>query len=211
MMLVRLCICALVPRLETSTRLVLVIHHREIRKPTNTGALAARCLANSEVHVTGVLGRPTDYARLGASVGTNLYLFPSPDAPVLTPALRDALPRPFRLIVPDGNWGQAGRVRRKLASGPAITDVALMEGPRSTYRLRREAAGREDGLATLEAIARAYAVLEGEAVSAALLQLFNTMVERTLWSRGKLRADEVTGGIPSNSSFRDLSPSRITE
>jgi DTW domain-containing protein YfiP len=35
-----LCVCALIPTLETRTRLVLVIHRAEDRKPTNTGRLA---------------------------------------------------------------------------------------------------------------------------------------------------------------------------
>ena len=44
-----LCLCALIPRIETRTRLVLVIHRYEERKPTNSGQLAALCLPNSEV------------------------------------------------------------------------------------------------------------------------------------------------------------------
>ena len=37
-----LCICALLPRLETRTRVVLLLHQLEIVKPTNTGLVAAR-------------------------------------------------------------------------------------------------------------------------------------------------------------------------
>lgn len=195
-MLLRLCICALVPRVENLTRLVLVIHHREIRKPTNTGALAARCLTSSEIHVTGAIGKPTDYATVAPEGATNLFLFPSETAEMLSPEFVSRLRGPVRLIVPDGNWGQAGRVRRRLTRGAPITDVILPPGPPSEYRLRREAVGRPEGLATLEAIARAYAVLEGPKVSEPLLEIFRTMVERTLWTKGKLPADQVRGGIP---------------
>ena len=48
-----LCICALLPRLATRTRVVLVVHQLEANKPTNTGLLAARCLANSTVVYRG--------------------------------------------------------------------------------------------------------------------------------------------------------------
>ena len=48
-----LCVCTLIPRLVTRTRLLLVIHRAEDRKPTNTGRLAAECLVNSEVVVRG--------------------------------------------------------------------------------------------------------------------------------------------------------------
>ena len=44
-----LCVCALLPRLETRTRLYLLIHLFEARKPSNTGLLAAECLPNHRV------------------------------------------------------------------------------------------------------------------------------------------------------------------
>lgn len=76
-------------------------------------------------------------------------------------------------------------------------------GP-SEYRLRAEP--QVGGLATLEAIARALRILEGaagEAISAAMLDVFRTMVDRTLWFRGKLRDHEVTGGIPHAARLDD--------
>ncbi len=54
-----LCLCAVLPRIETRTRLVLVIHRYEDRKPTNTGRLATESLVNSEVVVRGHESRPT--------------------------------------------------------------------------------------------------------------------------------------------------------
>lgn len=196
LMLIRLCICSLIPVVEAVTRLVLVVHHREIRKPTNSGGLAARCLKNSAVYVTGLIGKPTDYREVAPADGTNLFLFPSPKAVPLTTDLVRDLVGPVRLIVPDGNWGQAGRVRRKLDPGANVVDVVLPPGPESRYRLRREAANRPEGLATLEAIARAFAILEGPQVEDPLLSIFHTMVDRTLWSRGKLPEHLVRGGIP---------------
>src|SRR5437763_3365703 len=48
-----LCICALLPRIETRTRLLFVVHQLEAVKPTNTGLVAARCLPNSAVVYRG--------------------------------------------------------------------------------------------------------------------------------------------------------------
>jgi DTW domain-containing protein YfiP len=65
------------------------------------------------------------------------------------------------------------------------------------YRLRTEA--HDGGLATIEAIARALGLLEGEKgprVQHALEFVFRAMVDRTLWSRGAVRTADVTGGIP---------------
>jgi DTW domain-containing protein YfiP len=199
LMLHRLCICALTPRVESLTRLVLIIHRREILKPTNTGALAVRSLVNSEMHVRGTEGLPLDYSVIAPSDAHNLYLFPADDAVPLSPELGATLRatgRPVRLIVPDGNWGQAARVGKKVRGQPSITKVSLPPGPPSSYGLRREAKPRPDGLATLEAISRAFAALEGEHVSEPLLEIFRIMVARSLWSRGSLPAAQVYGGMP---------------
>ena len=62
------------------------------------------------------------------------------------------------------------------------------------------------GLATLEAIARALEILEGDAgpeIKRAMLSVFRVMVERTLWFRGKLRDHEVSGGIPEAALAND--------
>ncbi len=185
--------CALLPTppLPTRTRLVLYLHRYEARNPANTGRLAAACLAASEVRIAG-----RDEARAAPFVappdGRALLLYPAPDAVPL-----DRLPptdQPTILVVPDGTWRQAERLRRLVPGLRALPCVTPPPGPRSNYRLRTEL--RPDGLATLEAIARAYAVLEGPAVAAALDRGFRAMVERTLWTRGAIEAGDVADGVP---------------
>lgn len=193
-----LCVCPLVRRIETRTRLVLLIHRCEDRKPTNTGRLATLCLPNSEVVVRGHEDRPTPPFTFGE--GTEpLFLFPHEGATPLA-----ELPRPDRpvtLLVPDGTWRQASKVRKRV---PGLRDVAcvfLPPGAASIYRLRTEA--HEQGLATIEAIARAFGILEGRHVQEALEHVFRAMVERTLWSRGQCDTADVTGGVPEGALRHD--------
>jgi DTW domain-containing protein YfiP len=190
-MVQQLCICALEPRILTRTRIVVVVHHEEADKPTNTGQLAARCLSSARVVVTGERDHPITSS-------------PLHDArPLSEVAHHDGAVR--TLVVPDGTWRQARKMRARvpgLASLPCVT-LPDSDVP-TTYRLREER--REGGLATLEAIARALAFLEGERgveVERALLDVFRVMVDRTLWLRGALRDDEVTGGIPEASRAHD--------
>ena len=196
-MLPWLCVCPLLPTppRPTRTRLALFIHKDEARKPTNTGLLAAACLANSEVLVRGHAAQPS--APWVAPPGTrSLLLFPADDAIAL-----DALPptaQPTTLIVPDGTWRQAQRVRSRVPGLSDVPCVVLPAGPPTRYRLRAES--RPGGLATLEAIARAFAILEGPEVGAMLERVFDAVVERTLWSRGRLSADQVAAGIPPASA-----------
>jgi DTW domain-containing protein YfiP len=187
-MLGGLCVCALLPRLDTRTRLILIIHRYEDRKPTNTGRLAAECLAGSEVVVRGGLDAPA--APFAIPPGTRpVLLFPDDHAVPLQPSAE-----PTTLIVPDGTWRQAQRVRTRVPGLRDVACVTLPPGPPSRYRLRTEP--RPGGLATMEAIARAFGILEGATVQAELERVFTIMVERTLWTRGLLDADAVTGGIP---------------
>lgn len=196
-----LCVCDLIPKLSTRTRLVLVIHRSEDRKPTNTGRLAAACLTNSAVVVRGHEG---DAEPLPIAEGSRvLLLFPAPDAI----PLRELGPvGPVTLVVPDGNWRQASKVRKRVAGLADATCVTLPAGEPSAYRLRAEA--HAHGLATLEAIARALEILEGPAVRQAMEAPFRAMVERTLWSRGVIGPHEVHGGIPVGAARHD--PGRRT-
>ncbi len=186
-----MCICALVPTppLAVTTRLRLVLHRLEARKPTNSGQLAARCLAGSEVVIRGEIGAPSE--RIDAAPGTRLLLlFPHEGARELT-----AADGPATLVVPDGTWRQASKTRARV---PGLADadvVTLPPGAPSRYHLRAEA--HPHGLSTLEAIARAIGILDGAAAQAAIEAVFDVMVARTRWQRGELPATEVPGGIPA--------------
>ena len=48
-----LCMCAELPRLELRTKIALVIHRHEVLRSSNTGMLAVRALANSELRIRG--------------------------------------------------------------------------------------------------------------------------------------------------------------
>lgn len=189
-----LCVCSLTPTLATRTRLSLLLHYRESRKPTNTGQLAARCLSHSSISIVGDRDRPLALP-LVRSDEQPVLLFPSMDAVPLSTFVDSK--RPIVLIVPDGNWRQAGKMRQRV---PGLADVpcaVIGEHAGTAYKLRAEP--RQGGLATMEAIAYAFGVLEGAKgphVQQSLLAVFRIMVERTLWLRGALPAAHVTGGIP---------------
>jgi DTW domain-containing protein len=196
-----LCICALVPRLATRTRVAVLIHYREARKPTNTGQLAARCIERSTVEIVGDQGAPIRMPVVHDGE-TPVLLYPSEEAvSVCQYANND---KPVLLIVPDGTWRQASKLRRRVPGLVTLPCVTVPDSGATEYRLRAEL--RAGGLATFEAIARALRILEGEAGSAiesAMTTVFRVMVDRTLWFRGALRDADVSGGIPSAAVLHD--------
>lgn len=184
-MLPEVCFCDEIPRIDIATRVVLVAHKREVRKPTNTGRLAMLALNDCELHVRGHRDQPVDLSGVLVPGRRTWLLFPSKDAVVLSRRLVESDVRPITLLVPDGTWGQARRaVRREpvLAGAPTVT---LAANRPSRYRLRREVL--PGGLATAEAISRALGIIEGEQVQLAMEKLFDTMVERVLKGRGNRR------------------------
>jgi DTW domain-containing protein YfiP len=177
---------------------LLLIHRFEDRKPTNTGRLATECLPNSEVLVRGVPGRPSEPIASTPDRQT-LLLFPHEGAHPL--AEFAGLEKPVTLVVPDGNWRQAFKTRKRVPGLSEMPCVSLANGPESTYRLRAES--HADGLATFEAIARALGILEGAHVQTALERVFAIAVERTLWARGMIGPGDVTGGVPAGAKRHD--------
>lgn len=188
----RLCVCGLLAPVALATRVVLLRHRKEVHKPTNTGRLAALCLSNAELRTFGGRGERLDDRGFDDPARRVLLLYPTPDARELALDPRD--PRPVTLIVPDADWRRAQKLAQREPALARVTPVRLSDGPPSAFRLRKHTDARY--LSTLEGIARALGVLEGEDVRAELERVFRVFVDRALYQRGQLAAELVTGGVP---------------
>jgi len=191
-----LCACDVLVPLAVATELVVVAHRYEVRKPTSTGRLAVLCLQGARLCLRGRHGQPDDPVTCGAG-REPILLYPCPGAVPLDAwqAARPAAAPPVTLIVPDGTWRQAKRVRRRVPGLSGITAVTLPDALATGHRLRQPDAPHR--LATLEAVALAFGILEGPTAERHLRRAFRTVVERTLWSNGRLASQQVTTGIPA--------------
>lgn len=154
------CLCASLPLLPTRTRLVLVTHRVEALRSTNTARLVARMLPGATITVRGAEAQPE------LPAGRRLVLFPFEHARALCASdLGDDL----ALVVPDGTWSQARRIARRdpLCREALAVTIPLRD---SAYGLRRNP--RPGALCTLEAVAEALRVLEGDAVADPMLDAF---------------------------------------
>jgi len=189
-----LCACQLLAPMDVATRIVLVTHKFENRKATNTGHLAVQCLKGARLCLRGREDLPDDPV-VWEPERTPLLLFPCKDALPLDAWRTSHTDQAITLIVPDGTWRQANRVRRRVPGLASIQAVSLNSAQESNYRLRRTHIGNR--LATFEAIALALGILEGPTVAVQLLHVFRAIVDRALWSNGRLATEQVTGGIPA--------------
>jgi DTW domain-containing protein YfiP len=172
----RVCLCAEIPTVATRTRVVIVRHHLEQHRSSNSGRLAHLALPNSEIVDHG--GRPGP-AKLPALDGAWL-LFPEGE-----PATRAPEPPPRQLIVLDATWSQARRMYRKLEALRGLPILRLPEGWRASARLRE--APSADRVSTIEAIAGALRLLEGDDKAAPLETLFDVAVARARASGRHIR------------------------
>jgi DTW domain-containing protein YfiP len=164
----QLCLCAEIPRVETRTRFLLVQHLVEARKKSNTGGVAALALPNSRLLTYGAPDEALDTAVL-SEPGTWLLF---PDGPAAPP---DA-PVPRQLVVLDASWSQARRMSQRIAELRALPRLVLPPPEPGLLRLRDPT--HPSGMSTLDAIARAVAVLEGPEVAAPLERLAALRVQR---------------------------------
>jgi len=175
------CLCAAIPVIATATKVIVVVSKRECSVPTNTGRLAGLALSHSVVLQRGDRDNPYDLSDHLGPEGSNLVFYPSDDAMVLTEQM-PAHPGPYTLIFPDGNWRGAGKMCRRDPVMAKLPKVKLPPGPLTRYLVRKET--KAEGLATIEAIARALGIVENAATQAQLEALLRLMVDRTLASRG---------------------------
>ena len=185
-----LCLCSLIQQQDLKTRITLLIHHREMKRTTNTGLLAIEALANSRLVIRGLQNQTNPLSEVLDENYETLLLFPSEEAKSLSEILTlrsqtkpNCELRPIHLLVPDGNWRQASKVHSRHPELATVQRVKISPQKTATDFLRKETV--PDGMATLEAIAEALRLIEGEEVGAILKTLFQEKLERTLKGRGQ--------------------------
>ena len=175
------CLCALIPQLQSRTRVLILQHPEESRHALNTARLAALGLVNGELQVG------EQFADLASWLADPAYqaclLFPGDDAQPVATVAASASARPLLLVVPDGTWRKA---RKLLYLNPllaALPRVCLPVGLESRYRLRKAPAA--GALSTIEAIVATLNALEGEGRFDALLQPFEALIEGQIAAMGE--------------------------
>jgi len=154
--------------MPTRTRVVILRHVGEQFRSSNTGRIAAMALRGSAlVDHGGAGGSPVE---LTSARGTWLAWPEGPQAHVAP------VPPPERLVFLDATWHQARRMRRRLPWLRGLPVLALPIADVPAARLR-ESPGR-GRVSTIEAIALALRLVEGEAPAAELERLFAIMIDR---------------------------------
>jgi DTW domain-containing protein len=176
------CYCALIPQLDTVTRVVILQHPRERYVPIGTARMATLCLPNAKLHVGARWGEHTALAKaLGDPERPPILLYPGEDARDI---LADPPKGPVTLVVVDGTWSQARTVVRDNPILKTLPRYAFKAPEPSNYRIRKEPS--VEYVSTIEALMHVLGALEGTPERfRALLAPFNAMVDAQIAAQGR--------------------------
>jgi hypothetical protein len=133
-----LCLCPAIAAegpIVTRTRVVILRHHTEKSRSSNSGRLAHLALPNSELHDVSSPDRETPVAVPVLGPGAWLVF---PDGPRWTEA---PAPPPETLVFLDATWQQARRMRRRLPYLRGLPMLSLTAIPAAERCARRRCGG----------------------------------------------------------------------
>jgi len=168
------CLCSLIPRLPSSTRVLILQHPSEAGHALNTARLAHLGLNNSELVIT----EHVDPALWAAHEGEACVLFPGEGSQPLQPSSGKAI----QLIVLDGTWRKARKLLYLNPALAALPRVSLAQVQPTRYRLRK--APGPEALSTVEAIVQALEVIEAPASFQPLLAPFEALIDGQIQAMG---------------------------
>jgi DTW domain-containing protein YfiP len=178
------CLCALIPQLDSRTRVLILQHPSEVNHALNTARLAALGLTNAELIVGEVFENLP--ALLNQSGYQACVLFPADDAQPLEAYLREGCEgesASMLLVVPDGTWRKARKLLHLNPLLAALPRVTLAHTEPSRYRLRK--APGPGALSTVEAIVQALQTLEAPKTFEALLRPFEALIDGQIAAMGE--------------------------
>ena len=174
-----ICICPILPTVQTRTEFLILRHIKEAERPSNTGRLVALTMPNSRIASCGGGSRVGRSSLAGGLLGAGTYLL-WPDGTTCPREIGD-LTTPkhatVRVVVLDATWRQARKLYSRMPVLWAIPRLTLSAPSLRRERLREQ--HRMDGMSTLEAVAAAVSLLEGPEAAEPLERLYDEVVRRT--------------------------------
>lgn len=154
------CICHKLQKGYSEIELTFITHFREQHLSSNTVNLVIQTLPNSsQIHYYGQKDQPLQADLIISPKKHNLFLYPDENA-VSLDKFNLSPDQNINLIIPDGTWTQAKKVKRRNAFLHDVQSVKLPENLNLTtsYQLRQQTESTR--FCTLEAVAYALGALE---------------------------------------------------
>lgn len=168
----RFCLCQKITAMSLNTSVSIVMHHREEHLASNTGRLAKLSMSQCQIFLRGRPDQTLDMSQVLERPGRPLFLYPCEDAVDISEFKPED--GPYHLIVPDGSWRQAKRVKKREPSLDRVPSIKISPHTTARYLLRK--APRPEFLSTYEAIACCLQHFEGSFVYQQLMDYFDLLI-----------------------------------
>ena len=179
-----LCLCSIIIPFEITTNISLIVHVNELKLTSNSAQFIQKLLpTNAETFIRGQVYNTFESTGIVKREGRPIFLYPHDDALELNDDFKESFPGPYHIIIPDGNWHQARRVRKREAAFKEMVAVKLPDGLLGEYKLRR--ALQPEWLSTFEAVAHTLGIIEGPEITEKLMKFFRVWVKTTMYNRSK--------------------------
>lgn len=176
------CVCADLSTFSIQTNVSLIVHVSELKLTSNTAQFVEKNLPDrAEIFIRGRMYDTFSADPILARSGRPLFLFPDEDSVELNAEFVANNPGPYHLIVPDGSWTQAKRVKKREERFDSVPTVRLPAGIVGEYKLRK--APQPEWVSTYEAVAYALGILESKDCEEHMMKFFRKWVQATLNSR----------------------------
>lgn len=176
------CVCADLSTFKVDTNVSLIVHVSELKLTSNTAQFVEKNLPDrAEIIIRGRMNDTFSADPILARSGRPLFLFPDENSVELNAEFISNNPGPYHLIVPDGSWTQAKRVKKREEKFDSIPTVRLPAGIVGEYKLRK--APQPEWVSTYEAVAYALGILENKECEEHMMKFFRKWVQATLNSR----------------------------
>jgi DTW domain-containing protein YfiP len=176
------CVCEFIKPFDIMTKVSLIVHVRELKLTSNTAQFASKLLPhNAEIIIRGRMNDIFESTPVLSRPGRSLFLYPHEDALELNEDFKTKYPGPYHLIIPDGNWQQARKVRQREEGFKNLPTVKLPPKITTEYGLRKSL--HPEWVSTFEAMAHALGVLESPETTTKLMNFFRIWVKRTEQAR----------------------------
>ena len=191
----RWCICAGLRPVDCPLAVDVLMHHMEAHRPSSTGHLIGRSVADARLH----LCRPDRIPARAEVVrpGRELWIL----HPLGEPAPADAVPERMQVLLIDGSWKQALEMVRGVSAWGRC--VSLPMKGESRYWLRAQQGPGQ--FSTIEALLHLWRHLGLERPYTELRAQFELHVFASLCARGqKARAMDYLADSPVREAFPEL-------
>lgn len=172
---VRWCVCFDLPKAESTLAVDVLMHHRELARPSSTGHLIERAVSQARCH----LWRSERGLNAGEvnPDGRELWVL----HPAGRPMPESADPQRLRIVLLDGSWNEAGKLARATVGWGRRVSLP-MEGESRFWLRSQQEGGRYSTVESLLFLYRAFGL---ESAWKALNLAFELHVYAGLRSRGR--------------------------